>query len=455
MAREISNTYAYPYQAVTMIVVTYPDGTQVFGTGALVGPNDILTATHVLYSEENGGWAADIELYPGADYNGSQSRFDDRGVMPLENFEWEAVGWPSEVYSDYPDYLLSEYESQYDVALLGIDQPIGDTLGWFGMDTGYNYGHTARQLGYPSEGTGLMYGEIYVSPDPYFNTYEASGWSAGDHFGGGSSGGPLYVVEGGNPYIIGVKSAGSDDSSVWADIGFLYDEIQDAIRENDHLIDRDTSPQPEPEPEPTPIDDRAKYSEIYHATGAPEDFFGTGGLDLIVYEQSFAQYDVIRWDLPVEVQLPDGRNFDLLYDIERLQFADGLLAVDVGEGETAGSAYRLYQAAFDRTPDTGGLTYWIDQMDLGDSLKEVAASFVASDEFRSIYGAQPTPEDLVSRYYFNVLERAPDQGGLNYWVGELTRPGGLTPVDVLMSFSESDENQARVAPAIDDGIWLG
>ena len=43
----------------------------------------------------------------------------------------------------------------------------------------------------------------------------------------------------------------------------------------------------------------------------------------------------------------------------RLVFADGGIAFDLNG--TAGKAYRLYQAAFNRTPDLAGLGYWIEQ----------------------------------------------------------------------------------------------
>jgi hypothetical protein len=45
---------------------------------------------------------------------------------------------------------------------------------------------------------------------------------------------------------------------------------------------------------------------------------------------------------------------DTLIGFKRLEFTDGTLALDVDAGDTAGQAYRLYQAAFARTPDMSG-----------------------------------------------------------------------------------------------------
>ncbi len=71
---------------------------------------------------------------------------------------------------------------------------------------------------------------------------------------------------------------------------------------------------------------------------------------------------------------PDGT--DTLTNIERVDFASSILALDISNG--AGDAYRLYQAAFDRTPDIGGLTFWVEQDDHGMDLISMAARFIDS-----------------------------------------------------------------------------
>lgn len=133
----------------------------------------------------------------------------------------------------------------------------------------------------------------------------------------------------------------------------------------------------------------------------------------------------------------------------RLYFADQALAFD--RDGVAGQAYRVYQAAFDRKPDIGGLSFWIGGMDDGLSLEQVSAGFVGSEEFRQLYGATPSNAELVDRLYRNVLHRAPEQGGFDFWVSVLDRKAS-TRAQVLTGFSESDENKAGVAAAIAAGI---
>ncbi len=112
--------------------------------------------------------------------------------------------------------------------------------------------------------------------------------------------------------------------------------------------------------------------------------------------------------------------FDGVTNAERLQFTDTVVAFDVSG--TAGFAYRLYQAAFDRTPDEGGLKF--QYAFAGRRLDQYAdeRAFVASTEFQNTYGANSSNEQFVSALYSNVLDRTPDQAGLR--AGSITSTAG-------------------------------
>jgi hypothetical protein len=136
-----------------------------------------------------------------------------------------------------------------------------------------------------------------------------------------------------------------------------------------------------------------------------------------------------------------------LAHVERLQFADKNVALDIAGN--AGESYRLYQAAFNRTPDKAGLGYWIAAMDHGQGLKQVAANFIDSAEFRQMVGANPNDSQYVDALYENVLHRTPDAAGYEFWLHALQ----VAPrAEVLVNFSESAENQAQVIGAIANGI---
>ena len=137
--------------------------------------------------------------------------------------------------------------------------------------------------------------------------------------------------------------------------------------------------------------------------------------------------------------------------MERLQFDDGILALDIEAN--AGQAYRIYQAAFARTPDNDGLKYWIEALDTGITLLDVARGFVASAEFQSVYGANPSNLSLVEKLYENVLGRSGEAAGISYWENELNS-GNRDQARVLVDFAESAENIMGVAPAIAEGIFF-
>ena len=147
----------------------------------------------------------------------------------------------------------------------------------------------------------------------------------------------------------------------------------------------------------------------------------------------------------------------LLHGVERLKFADNLVALDTNG--VAGQGYRIYKAAFDRTPDGSGLGYWIAQMDKGMDVVQVAERFIDSSEFRELYGQNPSNAEFLTKVYSNVLDRTPDTAGLGWWVNEMKTNPTKTWQKVLADFAESSENQSGVASLIGNGItyepWVG
>lgn len=106
----------------------------------------------------------------------------------------------------------------------------------------------------------------------------------------------------------------------------------------------------------------------------------------------------------------DGRAVTIAaYDMERIKVGTDVTAFDISGN--AGQGYRLYQAAFARTPDTPGLSLNVNVLDKGASLHDLAASFLGSPEFTQRYGANLSNTDFVAALYQNALHRAPDAAG--------------------------------------------
>lgn len=195
---------------------------------------------------------------------------------------------------------------------------------------------------------------------------------------------------------------------------------------------------------------------LYGSNGN-DHLHGGSGVDDAYYTGTRAEYALSPASAGVQLtdthSLRDGT--DLLESVERIHFSDVSLALDT-DG-VSGKAYRLYKAAFDREPDLPGLGHWIAQLDKGTDLTAVAQAFMASEEFQHLYGSKVSDEEFVHLLYRNALDRVADAGGHANWVAQLQGP--MTRAQVLVHFSESDENQGNVAGLIANGIayqeWIG
>ncbi|MCB1040562.1 MAG: DUF4214 domain-containing protein [Acidimicrobiales bacterium] len=107
---------------------------------------------------------------------------------------------------------------------------------------------------------------------------------------------------------------------------------------------------------------------------------------------------------------------------------------------------RLYLAILGRTPDAGGLRYWVGRSEAGVRLATIAERMAASSEFHRRYGAL-TDRGFVEQLYRNVLGREGDAAGIDYWYRRLAARR-ITRGGVVTQFSQSSEMVRRSAPTI-------
>tara|TARA_R100000655_G_scaffold1893_3_gene7089 strand:- start:1938 stop:4625 length:2688 start_codon:yes stop_codon:yes gene_type:complete len=101
-----------------------------------------------------------------------------------------------------------------------------------------------------------------------------------------------------------------------------------------------------------------------------------------------------------------------------------------------------YQSGLDRgtqdnvsdaaDPYGGGMGYWLKDLATGQSREDVAANIRRSDEFST------QAENYLDNLYENILERDPDDEGLQYWKEQLTS-GNQTRQEVEANINRSDE----------------
>ncbi|MDN4035491.1 DUF4214 domain-containing protein [Massilia sp. YIM B02443] len=178
---------------------------------------------------------------------------------------------------------------------------------------------------------------------------------------------------------------------------------------------------------------------------------GGKGIDIAVFQGERADYAIAKDSWGYAITNSDG-SVTGLYDVERLQFSDGWQAIDEG----AASIFRLYRAALGRDPEAFGLGYWMDRLDNGTSMQQIAHEFTWQPEFDQKYGENPSDVVFLERLYQNVLNRAPDADGFAYW---MTRVDDSSREQIMLEFSDSVENKAQVLASTSDGMefipWAG
>ncbi len=98
----------------------------------------------------------------------------------------------------------------------------------------------------------------------------------------------------------------------------------------------------------------------------------------------------------------------------------------------------LYQRALGRPPDPDGKAYWVRQVMSGLKVQDLGVLFFGSREYYLRSGG--TDISFVTALYQGILGRAPDPGGLSYWVG-LLGSGRARLDDVAAGFYQSLESR--------------
>lgn len=135
---------------------------------------------------------------------------------------------------------------------------------------------------------------------------------------------------------------------------------------------------------------------------------------------------------------------------DRGDLVDALRRSTDGTG-TVDPTVRLYRAFLQRTPDAGGLRFWVGRKRSGAwTLNRIADHFSSSSEFLRKYGTL-TNRQFVTRIYTDVLGRTADAGGVDYWTRQLDLRR-KTRGQVMVGFSESSEYKRKQAETTDVAV---
>jgi V8-like Glu-specific endopeptidase len=172
------------------------------GSGAVVGPRHVLTASHMIDWHDDGG-AGWVTFSPGYfNTNGPWGEYHATSILSWNKAEGG----------------LTDLETAFDYVVLVMDRPVGDHVGYAGYrayDDGWNGGAYWQHMGYPGDLTGTQrpafVGSAVVSSTSDESVSGQDGLVMG-HFNditGGHSGGPVWGWWGSEPWprVVGVQSA--------------------------------------------------------------------------------------------------------------------------------------------------------------------------------------------------------------------------------------------------------
>ncbi|MGF1501809.1 MAG: CARDB domain-containing protein [Paracoccaceae bacterium] len=189
-----------PYDQIASVSALWATGTgpeAVFGTAALINQFQVLTAGHLIYDIERGGFADTLS------FRFAQDRPGEAPVLPFDEISstkaYVMQGW------------AANEDPLFDIALVSLDRSLGNAVGWFGIETDAAaeayIGQTVTTAGYPADldGGARLYeatGEVAES------TANVIGYRGSLDTGRGQSGAPVWTDAN---TLIGVHARGAED----------------------------------------------------------------------------------------------------------------------------------------------------------------------------------------------------------------------------------------------------
>lgn len=187
-----------PYSSIVMLEIHHADNKVTYASGALIGPNSILTAAHA-FESENGQSVTGISVLTAL----GTALVTENVSITLGNYSYANNGHGAPALVNGYDPLLANghIDATHDVAVLGVSIDIGNTLGWLTPASSNSPG-LYTLLGFPQNG-GLLARNTFSHVDSQGEWYSLLPLGAPQ----GTSGGPLLSNDN---HIVGVQSQTSD-----------------------------------------------------------------------------------------------------------------------------------------------------------------------------------------------------------------------------------------------------
>ena len=179
----VKDVTASPFRRLTRVMVTFPDGYSQQGSGSFIAKDTILTAGHVIYKGEHGGWPSKVTI----------SIIDQNNFVTAKELVLPR-GW-----------IENTGGIDHDLGIIKIEESLGDRQGWFGLSQDVTNNEELTLTGYHGDNWAFMQtqtGNVNKVDTNYFS-HNMDTYS-------GSSGSPVYNK---NEQIVGVNAYGGVSSN--------------------------------------------------------------------------------------------------------------------------------------------------------------------------------------------------------------------------------------------------
>jgi subtilisin-like proprotein convertase family protein/subtilisin family serine protease len=173
---------------------------------------------------------------------------------------------------------------------------------------------------------------------------------------------------------------------------------------------------------------------------------GGSGLDIAIFALSRAAVDVMRMPAvdAVTYRLSSQESVDYAVNVERLQFSDRTIALDLNSGDAAGNAVLLIGAAFGAGYIPEFSAAGVELFDSGYDMVQVAQLALQTNIFRSL-AASNSNVDFVDTVYQHVVGVAPTPEVRDFYVSLLQGSGGsMTQAELLVLAANAQVNEVNV-----------
>jgi V8-like Glu-specific endopeptidase len=192
----VQNTAIYPWRAICGLRILAANGARYIGTGWLIGPRTVITAGHCVFLHDAGGWARSIEVIPGL--NDSSRPFGSHTGTALRS----VTGWTQSKNRDF----------DYGAIILPPGNRPGAQTGTFGFavrNDAFLRSAALNLSGYPGDKGGSQqwfHAQKAKSVSSRVIAYEID-------TAGGQSGSPVWVLQNGQRYAVGIHTNGASSGN--------------------------------------------------------------------------------------------------------------------------------------------------------------------------------------------------------------------------------------------------